>query len=82
MLSIRLKSAIKTIVYLSGVFALLNAYAALNYVRQYITRSEFKFLFFFAVMVAAGLVFLGVIVLTYLGKPYKSTTNCNLYSYE
>lgn len=52
----------------AGVFALLNAYAVLSYIRAYMTKSEFKSLFFFAVTFAAGLVFLGVVFLTYAGK--------------
>jgi len=51
-----------------GVFALLNAYSALNYVRTYITSSEFKSLFFFAISFCAGIVFLGVLGLTYAGR--------------
>lgn len=58
--------------YFVGVFALLNAYCALNYVRSYMTKSEFKSLFFFAVAVCAGIVFCAVVFLTYAGKspPY------------
>ncbi|XP_067934706.1 dolichyl-diphosphooligosaccharide--protein glycosyltransferase subunit STT3B-like isoform X2 [Watersipora subatra] len=51
----------------AGVFALLNAYALLNYFKSFMTKSELKSLFFFAVSICAGLVFLGVVFLTYAG---------------
>lgn len=53
---------------ISGVFALLNAYSVLVYIRAYMTKSEFKSLFFFAVALCAGIVFCGVVFLTYAGK--------------
>lgn len=52
----------------AGVFALLNAYAVLVYIRSFMTKSQFKSLFVFAVIIAASLVFLGVVLLTYAGK--------------
>lgn len=52
---------------LSGVFALLQAYAFLQYLKDRLTRQEFQTLFFLGVSLAAGLVFLTVIYLTYTG---------------
>ena len=51
----------------SGVFALLQAVAALKYLQKFLTKSEFKMFFFLAASVAAGLVFLTVVGLTWLG---------------
>lgn len=51
----------------SGVFALLQAYAFLQYLKDRLTRQEFQTLFFLGVSIAAGLVFLTVIYLTYTG---------------
>lgn len=50
-----------------GVFALLQAYAFLQYLKDRLTRQEFQTLFFLGVSLAAGLVFLTVIYLTYTG---------------
>lgn len=52
----------------SGVFALLQAYAFLQYLRDRLTKQEFQTLFFLGVSLAAGIVFLSVIYLTYTGK--------------
>lgn len=52
---------------LLGVFALLQAYAFLQYLKDRLTRQEFQTLFFLGVSLAAGLVFLTVIYLTYTG---------------
>lgn len=52
---------------LSGVFALLQAYAFLQYLKDRLTRQEFQTLFFLGVSLAAGVVFLTVIYLTYTG---------------
>lgn len=52
---------------LAGVFALLQAYAFLQYLKDRLTRQEFQTLFFLGVSLAAGLVFLTVIYLTYTG---------------
>uniref|UniRef100_A0A8C0D411 Dolichyl-diphosphooligosaccharide--protein glycosyltransferase subunit STT3B n=1 Tax=Balaenoptera musculus TaxID=9771 RepID=A0A8C0D411_BALMU len=49
----------------AGVFALLQAYAFLQYLRDRLTKQEFQTLFFLGVSLAAGAVFLSVIYLTY-----------------
>ncbi|KFW90129.1 Dolichyl-diphosphooligosaccharide--protein glycosyltransferase subunit STT3B, partial [Phalacrocorax carbo] len=51
----------------AGVFALLQAYAFLQYLRDRLTKQEFQTLFFLGVSLAAGIVFLSVIYLTYTG---------------
>ncbi|XP_053408984.1 dolichyl-diphosphooligosaccharide--protein glycosyltransferase subunit STT3B-like [Mercenaria mercenaria] len=51
----------------AGVFALLNAYALLKYVQSFLTKSEFKFFFIMSVGLAAGLIFLAVVGLTWAG---------------
>lgn len=52
---------------LAGVFVLLQVYAFLQYLKNRLTRHEFQTLFFLGVSVAAGVVFLSVIYLTYTG---------------
>lgn len=51
----------------AGVFVLLQVYAFLLYLKDRLTRQEFQTLFFLGVSVAAGVVFLSVIYLTYTG---------------
>ncbi|XP_054708853.1 dolichyl-diphosphooligosaccharide--protein glycosyltransferase subunit STT3B-like [Uloborus diversus] len=51
----------------AGVFILLNAYAFLKYLQSFMTQSELKSIFVFCVASCGGLVFLGVVVLTYAG---------------
>ncbi|XP_060560067.1 dolichyl-diphosphooligosaccharide--protein glycosyltransferase subunit STT3B-like [Ruditapes philippinarum] len=51
----------------AGVFALLNAYGLLKYVQSFLTKSEFKFFFIVSVGLAAGLIFLAVVGLTWAG---------------
>merc|ERR1719225_409344 len=51
----------------AGVFALLQAVAFLKYLQNFLTKSEFKYFFFTAGIVAAGLVFAVVVGLTWLG---------------
>ncbi|KAK6491693.1 dolichyl-diphosphooligosaccharide--protein glycosyltransferase subunit STT3B-like [Huso huso] len=51
----------------AGVFALLQAYAFLQYLKDRLTKQEFQTLFFLGVSLAAGVVFLSVIYLTYTG---------------
>lgn len=51
----------------AGVFVLLQVYAFLQYLKDRLTRQEFQTLFFLGVSLAAGLVFLSVIYLTYTG---------------
>lgn len=51
----------------AGTFVLLQAYAFLKYVQDYLTKQEFRSLFFFGVTGAAGAVFLAVVFLTYTG---------------
>ena len=54
-------------IYVSGVFALLQAVAVSSYLKNFLTKSEFKYFFFLASSVAAGLVFLTVVGLTWAG---------------
>lgn len=51
----------------AGVFALLNAYGFLVYLNSKLTGKQFRRLFFGAVTTSAGLVFVGVVALTYFG---------------
>ncbi|KAK4884709.1 hypothetical protein RN001_000980 [Aquatica leii] len=51
----------------SGVFALIIAVAALKYLQTMLSKSEFKSLFIVGALVAAAVVFLAVVVLTYAG---------------
>lgn len=53
--------------YYPGVFCLIQAYSFMKYLRDHMTKSEFKYLFNFAIIGFAGLVFLSVVALTYLG---------------
>ena len=50
-----------------GVFALVNAYAILKFLQSRLTGKQFRKLFFFTVATSAGLVFVAVVGLTYLG---------------
>jgi len=45
----------------------MNAYAILKYLQARLTGKQFRKLFFFAVATSAGLVFVAVVGLTYLG---------------
>ena len=54
--------------FFTGVFALVNAYSLLKYVQSFLTKSEFKFFFIASVGLAAGVIFLGVVGLTWTGK--------------
>jgi len=51
----------------AGVFCLIQAYSFIKYLRDHMSKSEFKHLFNFAIIAFAGLVFLAVVALTYLG---------------
>merc|ERR1712088_922357 len=51
----------------AGIFALLQAVAISNYLRNFLTKSEFKYFFFLASSIVAGLVFLTVVGLTWAG---------------
>ena len=51
----------------AGVFALLNAYGLLKYLQARLTGKQFRKLFFAAVVASAGVVFVAVVLLTYLG---------------
>ncbi|XP_033624220.1 dolichyl-diphosphooligosaccharide--protein glycosyltransferase subunit STT3B-like [Asterias rubens] len=51
----------------AGTFALLQAYAFLKYVQEFLSKKEFRALFFFGVVGTAGVVFLAVVLLTYAG---------------
>ncbi len=51
----------------AGTFALLQAYAFLNYLRAKMSKAQFKQFFIVAVATAAAVVFAGVVALTYAG---------------
>lgn len=51
----------------AGVFVLLQAYCFFDYLRSKMTAQQFRSLFYFAVVSAAGLVFATVVALTYAG---------------
>merc|ERR1719323_1534123 len=51
----------------AGVFALLQAVAFFNYLQNYLTKAEFKTVFFVGGSLAAGLVFAVVVGLTWAG---------------
>merc|ERR1719397_223703 len=51
----------------AGVFALLQGYAFLKYLRDKLSKKEFFYLFNIAIIGIAGVVFLGVVGLTYAG---------------
>lgn len=51
----------------SGVFALVMAAGAFNYIQTRITKAEFKFIFIFATLVASSIVLLAVVGLTWAG---------------
>ena len=53
---------------ISGVFALLNAYALLKYIQSFLTKAEFKAFFVLSATAAAGVIFLAVVGLTWAGK--------------
>lgn len=57
-------------VFLTGVFALLHAYAGLVYMKSFMSKSEFKSFFLLAIGAAAGVIFVGVIALTWAGKSF------------
>lgn len=51
----------------AGVFVLLQAYAFLIYLQSFIPKAQLKTFFITAVAMAAGLVFVSVVFLTYVG---------------
>lgn len=51
----------------AGTFVLLHAFAFLRYVQDFLTKQEFRSLFFFGVVGTAGITFTGVVFLTYAG---------------
>lgn len=51
----------------AGVFALLQGYAFITYLREKLSKKEFFYLFNIAIIGVAGIVFLGVVGLTYAG---------------
>ena len=51
----------------AGVFLLITAYSFLKYIQTFISKSEMKVVFFGAIVAIAGVVFSGVVVLTYAG---------------
>ena len=50
-----------------GVFALLQAVAFLKYLQSFLSKTEFKYFFFMAATIAAGVVFMTVVGLTWAG---------------
>ena len=50
------------------MFALLYAYAYLRYMQNFLSKAEFRYFFIFAVAIAAGVVFLVVVALTWAGE--------------
>jgi len=57
----------KCVLFITGVFSLLQVCAAVQFVQGYITGKQFRFLFVVFLIVSAGVVFLAVIILTYAG---------------
>ncbi|CAG0894342.1 unnamed protein product [Darwinula stevensoni] len=51
----------------AGVFVLLNVVGGLRYIQGFMSKAEFRYLAVFGSAIAAGVVFLGVVVLTYAG---------------
>ena len=51
----------------SGVFALLQAVAFIKYLQNFLSKSEFKYVFFVGGAVAAALIFAAVVGLTWAG---------------
>lgn len=51
----------------AGVFALLFAVAVLKYLQSMLSKSEFKSLVVFGGLIAAAVVFVTVVLLTYIG---------------
>ena len=52
---------------LAGVFALINAYAFIKYIQNFLTKAEFRHFFIAAVTAAAAVVFVAVVGLTWAG---------------
>ena len=50
-----------------GVFVLLQAVAALKYLQNFLTKSEFKVFFIVSATIAAGVVLLTIVGLTWAG---------------
>ena len=63
-------------VFCIGVFALLYMVALLKRVQTVVTKSEVRTFFVTAFIVCAGIVFLLVVALTYLGKYCASKGLC------
>ncbi|XP_072174191.1 dolichyl-diphosphooligosaccharide--protein glycosyltransferase subunit STT3B-like [Diadema setosum] len=51
----------------AGTFVLLQAFAFLRYIQDFLTKQEFRSLFFFGVIGTAGITFCAVVFLTYAG---------------
>ena len=64
----------------SGTFALLNVYAFLKYVQIRVSGMQFRQLFTWAVIFAAGVVFLAVIALTYMYAGFVAPWSGRFYS--
>jgi len=52
---------------IAGVFALLNAVAFLKYLQRFLSKQEFRHFFMIATIIAAAVVFVTVVGLTYAG---------------
>lgn len=48
---------------------MVNAYAFLQFIQAYLTRREFRYVFALSIIIVLGVGFVGIVVLTYLGKP-------------
>lgn len=51
----------------AGTFALIQAYAFLNYLKSRLSAKDFRTFFIFAVTIVAAIVFASVVLLTYMG---------------
>ncbi|XP_018010838.1 dolichyl-diphosphooligosaccharide--protein glycosyltransferase subunit STT3B isoform X2 [Hyalella azteca] len=51
----------------AGVFVLINAVAVLQHIQSRMSKSDFRSVFYAACAIAAGVVFLAVVLLTYFG---------------
>ena len=54
-------------IFFAGVFGLMHAFAFVKYVQSFLTKAEFKAFFFGAIAVAASLLFIVLVGLSYTG---------------
>ena len=59
---------INGVIFLSGIFGLMNAFAFLRYVQSYKAKVQLQHFFFLAVSGAAAVLFVVVLALTYAGR--------------